>query len=708
MSLNNFEFKTDYNKATDDIAKDFYMPCMGNSKNYDRISGYFGSTVYIIAWDSIKTFIKNNGKMRLICSPLIIEEDKAALSEGYSARQREDIANDLKDEIKLLMKDDYLEAPSRALACFVAMGIVDIKIAVMKSNITPEAKRLFHDKVGIFRDEFGNSVGFRGSMNETFKGLSNDGNLESIDVFPNWVDKRDKQRVDNAVDYFEKLWENELEGIEVYDFPSAAKDVLTQYVKNDNWEELVDQVKAKIDLSKKWAAEKKAGARTPREHQIKALEGWKNNNYRGIFEHATGSGKTFTAMCAINHSLSKGKTPVVLVPSTELLHQWYSELRSVFEDAATSIFLCGAGNNRWKKSGYLNAWTQESPTRRKIIVSTMDTAASDQFLKSITQGEHLFLVADEVHRLGSPFRRKVFNMKTGWRLGLSATPKRYGDDEGTNAIFDYFGGIVPPIFSLNDAIKAGVLTKYFYFPHEMKLTQSEQDAWDEITKELSKAIAQKSNGGSNFSKVLKDPYISNMLIKRARIVKNAQEKVKLAKTIIENNYRSGQRWIVYCDNQTQLTEVLATIRSLDLDAYEYHSAMLGDRNETLKYFSVNGGILVSIKCLDEGVDIPAATHALILASSKNPREFIQRRGRILRKSKNKSFAYLYDAIVTPNKVEDEMTRQLSIIESELARAVQFGEWAENPACITKLRNIAIDFGIDIVEANEGGYESDDE
>ena len=185
---------------------------------------------------------------------------------------------------------------------------------------------------------------------------------------------------------------------------------------------------------------------------------------------------------------------------------------------------------------------------------------------------------------------------------------------------------------MNDAIKSGVLTKYFYYPHEIKLKDNEQEDWDEITKKLSKLIAQKSGSENNFSSIMQDRQISNLMIQRARIIKNAEDKISLAKSVIKKYYSPGQRWIVYCDNQSQLRNVLEEIKTLDCDAYEYHSAMEGDRVETLRYFAINGGVLVSIKCLDEGVDIPAATHALILASSKNPREFIQRRGRILRKS----------------------------------------------------------------------------
>ena len=152
MNLSSFDFKPDYNKASDDIAKEFYLPCMENSIYYDRVSGYFGSTVYIIAWTALKQFVSNGGKMRIICSPFIVEEDQSALSEGYSARSSEQIAENMKAEINRMFEDDYLSKPARALACLVAMGVLDIKIAILKSEVAPEVKRLFHDKVGIFKD----------------------------------------------------------------------------------------------------------------------------------------------------------------------------------------------------------------------------------------------------------------------------------------------------------------------------------------------------------------------------------------------------------------------------------------------------------------------------------------------------------------------------------------------------------------------------
>ena len=228
MSLKNFSFLTSYNKAENDIAEEFYLPCMRNSTRYDRISGYFGSTIYIIAWEALQEFISNNGKMRIICSPLLSDEDAAAVSEGYSARNNAILSKAIEDEVKDLLDNEYLSAPSKLLSYLVSEGIIDIKIAVPSGRESSGVRRLFHDKVGVFSDNFGCSVGFRGSMNETFKGLSSDGNIESIDVFPSWLDQRDSQRLHEAQENFEKLWKEQMPGVTVYPFPAAAAQILKQ------------------------------------------------------------------------------------------------------------------------------------------------------------------------------------------------------------------------------------------------------------------------------------------------------------------------------------------------------------------------------------------------------------------------------------------------------------------------------------------------
>lgn len=703
--LNDHNYLTSYNKAENDIAEEFYLPSMRMAVLYDRISGYFGSTVYIIAWKALREFITNGGKMRIICSPYVSDEDAAALSDGYSARTDAILAQSIEQEFNALVNSDELSTPARLLAYLVAKDIVNIKIAVPSGNKSPTTKRMFHDKVGIFTDADGYSVGFRGSMNETFKGLSSDGNIESIDVFPNWLDERDRQRWKDASTFFEKLWMQMIPGVVVYPFPAAAKELMKRRTSGIEWEQLLAEIKVTDSIAEKWKPNHKKNGKKPRKHQTDALEAWVKNGRRGILEHATGSGKTFTAMCAISKALNQNEVVLVLVPSCDLLKQWDKELHETLTDFPVYYLLCGDGNSEWKKAGTLRTWTTKSKDMRRIIIATMDTAATDEFIHEISQGNHLFVVADEMHRLGSPKRQQTLRIQSGARLGLSATPYRYGDPEGTSALFEYFGGLIPPPFTLNDAINSGVLTRYFYHPQRIRLNTSEQNDWNQITKKIQKIIAQYNEKDNLSLNINSSPQLKKLLIDRARIVKNAQGKIPLALRILREKYKPGDRWIVYCDNIAQLKEVLYGALDIGLDAYEYYAEMKGDRTTTLSYFSANGGILVSIKCLDEGVDIPATTHALILASSQNPREFIQRRGRILRRAEGKYFAHLYDAITVP--IIEEADKSLSIITAELSRAIQFGESAQNPACVTDLRNIAIDFNIDYNSLNNGGIEEDD-
>src|SRR5690606_33491316 len=483
-------------------------------------------------------------------------------------------------------------------------------------------RRLFHDKVGIFTDENQNRVVFKGSMNETWSGLSAAGNLESIDVFVSWTSDRDTVRVHNETAYFDRLWTNRYPDLEVEEFPEVARQELVKAADTLRWRETVDEICAEMDEAARLSADRKPGGRRPRPHQIEALKAWFDRGRRGIFDHATGSGKTFTALCAIRDALGRSEIPVIVVPSQLLLEQWYEELRTTLEDLSPRILRCGAGHTRWKQ-GLLYRWSRPAQDSH-IILSTMQTASSQDFLENLDQGEHLFLVADEVHRLGSIGSRQILQIKTGPRLGLSATPRRAGDPEGTEALFTYFADIVPPPFTLADAIAAGTLTPYMYFVHSLELSETEQREWNVQTAGITQLYAQYKADPGRYADLL--DRIKVMLINRARIIKAASGKPRLAADIIARHYDRDKRhrWIVYCDSLEQLHEVLLLLRAQGIAAEEYHSQMVGHRHQTLRYFELNSGVVISIRCLDEGVDIPSVTHALILASSKNPREFIQR------------------------------------------------------------------------------------
>jgi superfamily II DNA or RNA helicase len=317
----------------------------------------------------------------------------------------------------------------------------------------------------------------------------------------------------------------------------------------------------------------------------------------------------------------------------------------------------------------------------------------------------LFLIADEVHRLGSPANRALLDETLfGPRLGLSATPERAGDQDGTAAILGYFRGVVEPRYTLADAVRDGVLTRYFYRPHTVTLTDHEAADWHRLARRIAQLRAQLGDSAED------DTGLERLLFERARIVKKAAGKVGLAVRVITDAYKPGQRWIVYCDDQSQLGEVVDALAAVGHTAMPFHDAMEGDRAETLRWLDRHGGLVAAIRCLDEGVDIPSVTHALILASSKNPREFIQRRGRVLRRAPGKALAFVHDAIVVPpRRVEtDEDALPDPITAGELARAIEFAKSADNPAAGADLVGIAIDAGINWEELTGAGVEDLDD
>jgi superfamily II DNA or RNA helicase len=710
--LASLPLKTDYRKGRDDIARDFYLPCMAVANRYDRAVGFFNSAIYVIAWPSLKDFVSRNAKMRLICSPVLPPSDIEAIESGYSQRFEQDNGGKLRDDIRYMLATPYLFKPATVLATLVALEVVDIRIAFMKR--TPRHERLFHDKLGLFYDSFGNVVSFKGSMNETWAGLAADGNLESVDVFLSWEHAREAGRVEEHKTYFEELWENRYahDGITVRKFPDIARSELLNAADAKGWPDLVDEICREIDAAEQFERRQAApGGKILRPHQTAALLGWEKQGRRGILEHATGSGKTFTAICAVRNALGRHEVPIILVPTELLLRQWYDELQDNLPDLDLKILRCGAGYTRWRDDKLLGPWTRPATDENRIVLATMPTAAMADFRGALKQGDHLFMVADEVHRLGSHHHLQLLSLNTGPRLGLSATPRRAGDPYGTGRILDYFGGIVPPPFTLKDAIESGALTSYFYHVHTAALSQVEQEKWDGITKRIRQLAGQNASAKSPDPDANKR--IEMLLIERSRILKQAASKAPTAADILAANYRRDHRWIVYCDDLSQLGAVKRELAARGLESVEYHSAMEGDREQTLCLFESNGGIVVSIRCLDEGVDIPSVTHALILASSKNPREYIQRRGRVLRHAEGKSVAHIYDLIVLPaptageGEAEDKDDPRISIVGGEIARALEFGRSALNPAAITDLELIASRFTRDYKGLLQAGYEDDE-
>jgi superfamily II DNA or RNA helicase len=415
------------------------------------------------------------------------------------------------------------------------------------------------------------------------------------------------------------------------------------------------------------------------DHQIAVLQSWRSNGQVGIIDHVTGAGKTITAIAAIKEWIKDGKPALVIVPSTLLQRQWISEIRNEIAVEAVPVGGELGPKSRWSLS-LSDATRNMKEFGPRIVVAVIGSAVSEDFLKRLMTGKHLMIVGDEVHTLGQvqciPLLNKL--KECGAFLGLSATYARFGDVDGTERIENIFGYPLKPSFSIKEAIKSGRLVNYDYNIENCYLTESESENYASLSKEIEKLMArEKGTSFKAFSKVLQI-----LIFKRAKIIKQAEGKSLIARKILEQNYQTKDRWLVYCDDVNQINRIEDSLKGLNLPLLKYYDAMAGDKMETLTYFGEKGGVLLAIKCLDEGIDIPSATHALILASSQNPREYIQRRGRVLRSNpeSGKTHAYIFDPVTLTDK-------DVPVQKSELARMNSFAQDADNSEILLALEDL---------------------
>lgn len=696
---------TEYTSDTSDIARDFYTPCLRESVTYDRITGFFSSTVFHLIHPALAVFVtENDGAMRLLCSPRLSGPDADSLIFGYAARTNTALVEALQAELAEMLGSAHA-AGAKLLAALVASGRLDIKLARVATSVSEADKRMFHDKVGLFADAAGDVVGFRGSLNESYLGLAPDGNIESVDVWPSWEGGRDAQRARNAVIRFERLWQGQVPGVRVAGLPDEIRQELERMAVDADLEALLRDL-SKNQRTQQSAESPAVGGIELREHQIKAFDKWVAEEHRGLLAHATGSGKTVTGLYCAQKALAAGLVPLILVPSQLLLEQWRDQVRELL---GARVVLAGGGHNEWSRGGVLRGTIESSRVERPYaVIAVANTAVSPNFRSQVRpMARKLFVIADEAHRFGSPQFRTILDwLGAPWRLGLSATPERAGDADGTAAVFDYFGGVIHR-YTLKDALDDAVLAPYVYDPSWIGLTEAEQLRWDALTTEIRRryAIAKAPAAKPHTADQLR-----MKLIERARIAKGAANKVPAAADLIAEHYRPDQKWLVYCDSQSQLADVRQALDRRGIRSWEYHRQMRGDPEATLRLFDVSGGIVVAIKCLDEGVDIPSATHALILASSRNPREFIQRRGRVLRRSPNKTVATLLDVLVLPETL-DQRDPTWSLVMGELARALQFAGWGIGQAATSRLEDKWVSMGMRLAEIDQlqaAGVEEDDD
>jgi superfamily II DNA or RNA helicase len=663
MPLASLELLTDYRTAQGDPVADFYVPCLERAERYTRASGYFRSSVMLLIGDAYVAFARRGGTATIICSPDLEESDLKAIELGLETQEAL-IGRRILQDVESLLATASLEKGTKILATLIASGCLTLRIAYR-----PGHRGIYHEKIGCFEDTSGR-VTFIGSANETHNAWAASGNFESIEVFCSWHSSRDVERTTRHTNYLRDLSENRVPGVAVIDFPEAAR------------RRLFERAAGSLDELAAIDAPVQTGSRAPLPHQVKSIESWNAAERRGILQHATGSGKTFTALLAVSEHCNRGLPALILVPSVLLQQQWRQEVSSTLADAV--ILLAGGGHDRWREGSALRAQTSHShhPVAR-VTIATMATASSKEFRAKIEQGKHLLVVADEVHQLGSPENARFLEVVAGAKLGLSATPQRYGDPVGTSALFEFFGGILEPVITLKDAIDAGRLVPYDYYPVGVMLTDDEAEAWRALSKRISTLIGD--------SKQLPDE-AKRLLIRRSRIAKKAERKIDAVRQIVKREFRENQRWIIYCEDIEHMTDVQSCLFNDGIESTLYHSRMSADPKATLRWFTERGGILVSVRCLDEGVDIPNVTHAVIVASSQNPRQFVQRRGRVLRAHPTKRHATLHDVLVLPVSDDDDPLRSL---EAEFVRAVQFAKDSRNEEAHANLARLATDASVDL-------------
>lgn len=662
MALQDLSLLTSYRSGRDSLVDDFYLPCLQEAIGYDRAVGYFSSTLYHVVGLAFTDFARRGGHMRLVCSPALTPEDFSAMKRADEIGRR--AQETVREDLERLLSNPAAVPATKLLATLIANDIIDVRIA-----FADKPSGLFHDKLGIFEDAEGKRVSFRGSANETWRAWGY--NHESFDVSCSWRNEQELLRTREHADDFQSIWRGNEPGLVVARLDEVTQEQLVA-IADEDLDHAFEEVRFHEARRLRQTSE-----RPLMEHQRLVLEDWEARGHHGIVNFATGAGKTLTAIDAIRRWTGRGGAAVVLVPGRDLHAQWIREIETEMGDVL--ILPAGAGSSKADWTQLLPVFTEprSSAEPRRVVVSTMATFASPDFQRRLRSGDHLLIVADEMHRAGTEKILPTLEQTDGGaRLGLSATFRRQFDDEGTDRLMEVFGPVLSPVIGLAEALMLGLLVPYDYRLHEVSLDDDELELYEDLTRRIGQLIGQGESVGDS------DGPLQMLLIKRSRVLKQARQKVPTAIEILQKEYQSGDRWLVYCDDKAQLHAVIDGCLAVGLPTLAFYSDMPSDRDAVIRSLGEHGGIVVAIRCLDEGIDIPVTDHALILASSTVEREYIQRRGRVLRRapSTGKVSAEVHDLMLV-DPVGGALTK------SEATRALEFVRLARNPAARDRLKVI---------------------
>jgi superfamily II DNA or RNA helicase len=680
MDFKTLKIKTSYdkNKPGVDILNDFYIPVLEQSVKYDRIGSYFRSSVFIANAKGMAQFILNGGVIRLIGDVTLSEKDVEAIQRGEDNHIAEkEIENYFNKKIEKL-KDKILNNRFEFLSYLIASNKLQIRIAIVKGSNE-------HSKLGIFKDKSKNTISFLGSINESYTGWGPQGN--KIPVFCSWLEE---SRVTDDMDSFEIMWNNKGQNTKVYDFPDAVRKELLDVIPFDHEDEPATKSYLKRlaeidDDAEVYALNIHKPDNYPKypswlingglfSYQKSMLELWKEHSQKGMFAMATGTGKTITALAASTNFFYEKEKMLLLIccPNDLLVKQWSKECK----DFSYSTIVATKDYKKWApKVKTLNKLIHNSLTDLGVIITNKQTLFAKNgrllnYLEKFNEVPKLF-IADEVHNLGSKSIREKLPEHFPYRIGLTATPKRYFDDIGTKALYEYFGDEMPvdPPVDLKFAIENNYLTKYNYFPHLVFLSDDETQDYHDLTIRIKKMRSFLDEDDEGLKRAYQQ---------RVDILNNAENKIDVLNNILQKIGKISKTLFFCSPNNVE------DVTSMLIDDYNFIAKKIG--YDESKYYDqiineFSSGLLdalCAIYVIDEGLDVPSTENAFFLASSGNEKQFIQRRGRVLRKADCKNIANIHDFIVVPNGNIEKNTNIVKIaLEREIRRFSEMAELADN-------------------------------
>lgn len=698
--LKDVHFKHSYSSGYDE-PKEFFTEALIESSTFDLGLGFFSSSGIRSLAYGFAIFIANGGKMRVVINHILSKEDKEAIENGqkhlidnFESRILSDIA---KLTETLSAEDEHF---FRCLSYLISIDRIEFVATISTKG------GLGHDKYGIFTDEKGNKVAFIGSANFSHSALELNG--ETITVF---TSPDDDKRIAEYQTLFDKSWENDtphllhipIDNVKTVISEKFSKTSLEKLLGNsinlrdnnsfyNHSKPLSQRLLDKIEFKEQ---EPRFPFSEERQIQINAYNAWINNGKTGIFAMATGSGKTVTALNCLRKQYKENGfyKAIIVVPTQALAIQWEKEAKAFNFQNIISTHT----DKEWKNT--LNRYITRSlldQSKSIVIITTYATFNRNDiqlFIQKVKGLDTFLYIADEAHNIGSSNSLKHLPQNIQWRIGLSATPERIYDDLGSEKIYNFFNSRPPEYtyrFTMKQAIEDNILCHYDYYPIFVELTDSEMSEYEVISAQLRKFIDPDTEKYK--------PEAEKLLLKRKRIIHKAEnkkiaisnlldelkQKRRLDYTFVfvpegyEPDYSVNETYDIDQDDMHIIDEYAKMFKE---HGYSYHKYISGmdDAPNVLKSFADGDvQILLSMKCLDEGVDIPRAEHAIFCSSTGNPRQFVQRRGRVLRKSKEKEKAKIWDLIVTPPNIEnDSIGVERNMFMSEVKRIVNFATLADN-------------------------------